>query len=245
MRTKMMLAICACCLLMTASVWAVPVAEYDPGYPGLRIDFTNDVYPGPGDNGYGYMTSKSGWGHDGWAGWAAATALGRMETTMLNAGNNKTSMKEDQDWIFSATYSHSGDMTSEFVIFGKHDDDGSREDRMYAVTQDPGSGTYGFVIGNASDGWDTVASGLVLAEWQDITIHYKVGLGLDYYWGATLVATNQTTGHGRYDVDFMQIEWTKAGTDRWRAFKIGQVPEPATMILLGIGALGLVRRRKA
>ena len=244
---RMMLAFAFCAVLLAVNVAsAVPVAEYDPGYPGLRIDFKEDLYPGPGDNGYGYMTHKVGWAHDGWSGYAsAAGAFARMETTLLNAGNNKTSMQEDQDWVFSATYSHVGPQTSEFVIFGKYDWDGTNEYRMFAVSQNPNEGTYGFLVGNASGGWDTVASGLTFSEWQEITIHYKVGQGLDYYLGNTLVASNQTTGHGRYDLDFMQIEWTKAGTDKWRAFKVGQVPEPLTMTLLGIGGLALIRRRRS
>ena len=222
MKKMMMLAICVSCLIVTGSMGVAPIAQYDPGFPGLRIDFVADVYPGQGEDGYGYMTTKSGWAHDGWAGNASASALGRMETTMQNAGNNKTSMLETEDWIFSATYNHTGAQSNEWPIFAKYDWDGSREDRMFAVTSSTG-GTYGFLIGNASGGWDTVASGLNFSAWQDITIHYKVGLGLDYYLGDTLIATNQTTGHGRYDVDFMQIEYTKAGVDSWRAFKLVHV----------------------
>ena len=233
-------------LMLVGSAYATaPVAQYDPGYPGLRIDFVADVYPGPGEDGYGYMTTKSGWTHDTWAGSASATALGRMETTMKDAGNVKTGMKEDQDWIFSATYNHINAMTGEWPIFGKHDWDLVREDRIFALTADPGTGTYGFNVGNDTGGWYVAASGLTFGAWQDITVHYKVGLGLDFYLGDTLVAANQATGHGRYDLDFMQIEWTKAGTDSWRVFKVGQVPEPMTMILLGLGGVAMLRRKRA
>ena len=243
---KTMLAICICVLMLAASAMAVPIAQYDPAFPGLRVDFKSDVYPGQGEDGYGYMTHKVGWAHDTWAGSAsAAGAFARMITTMQNAGNNKTSMKEDEDWIFSATYNHTGAMTSEWPLFAKYDWDGSREDRMFAITADSGTGTYGFNVGNGSGGWYSAASGLTFSAWQDITIHYKVGLGMDFYLGNTLVVSNQTTGHGRYDVDFMQIEWTKAGTDQWRVFKVGQVPEPATMALLSLGGLALIRRRRA
>ena len=221
---KIILVICFCWMMPVTSVWsAAPIPQFHPAYPGLRADFVADAYPGPGEDGYGYVTHKTGWAHDGWAGWTNTIgAFARFETTMQNQAT-KTSMLETEDWIFSATYDHTGSQTSEFVIFAKYDWDGAREDRMFAISQDPGSGTYGFLIGNASGGWDTVASGLTFSAWQDITIHYKVGLGMDYYLGDTLVATNQTTGHGRYDVNFLQIEWTKAGVDYWRAFKLAHV----------------------
>jgi hypothetical protein len=98
---EMTIVMCVACLMLAASVDAQPVAQFDPGFPGLRADFKDDVYPGPGDNGYGYVTHKVGWTHDGWSGSAsAAGAFARFETTLLNAGNNKTSMLEPEDWIF-------------------------------------------------------------------------------------------------------------------------------------------------
>ena len=221
---RIILAIFLCCLIVTVCMGTPPTVSFPAGFPGLRADFVADAYPGPGEDGYGYVTFKTGWTHDGWSGYTSASgAFARFETTMQN-DPSQTAMQEDVDWIFSASYQHSGDAVSagQNPIFAKYDWDLSREDRMFMLQSD-GNGLYKYRIGNDSGGWIDVATGLDFSTWKDITIHYKAGVGIDFWYGNQLVATNQTTGHGRYDVDFFQIEYTGAGTDHWRAFKLGHV----------------------
>jgi len=94
------------------------------------------------------------------------------------------------------------------------------------ISQDPGTQTYGIKVGDLTgDGWTVVTSGLTFVPWQDITIHYKAATQtMDAYLGDTKVASDFTTGHGRYDVSFIQIEWTRGGADSWRQFKLGMGP---------------------
>ena len=157
-------------------------------------------------------------------------------------------MAEDQDWIWSATFDlRTGGGTEANIIYGKYEWDGSREDRLWMISYNGADDTYGFKVGNDTGGWsDNIVSGLTFGAWQDLTVHYQVGLGFDFWVGDTKVVEDAQTGHGRYDMSFTNVEWLRGtSVNAWRNFKVGQVPEPMTMILLGAGVLGLVRRRKA
>ena len=52
---------------------------------------------------------------------------------------------------------------------------------------------------------------------------------MDFYWADQLVAT-ASTGHGRYDPDFLQFEhWQDLGTMTFRNFRWGTLAAPETV----------------
>ena len=70
-----------------------------------------------------------------------------------------------------------------------------------------------------------------------IIVNDTTGLFVDVFGG--YAASNQLTGNGVTDDSQLSIVWN--GVDKTT---ITAIPEPATMLLLGLGGLGLVRRKK-
>ena len=217
---KLTLAVLLSCLMLATSVWGEPTAVFSDQGPGVNAPFTHNQYTVD----YGKVIDSYGWVWDTWSGKCSGpSSLQRYGTTM-SGSTTQTAMREDMDWVLSLTFSQTVAYNNETPFFIKHDDDGLREDRVFKFSN-VGSATnlWNLDVGNDSGGWYTAVAGVVFDEWQDITVHYKVGLGLDIYLGSVLVASNQETGHGRYDVDFLQMEYLRAGTTAFRVIKLAQL----------------------
>ena len=86
-----------------------------------------------------------------------------------------------------------------------------------------------------------------MGQTQKVTLAYDASDGLlDFYLDDTLIAGNFPSAKGNYDLYRFQLlgkDFSPEG-DVFDEFIIGVVPEPATMTLLGIGAVALLRRRR-
>jgi hypothetical protein len=222
--------ICLICLCACGSAaLAVPEPNFvDPG-PGLDLPFNN------GDavaNGYGKQDSSYGWLFDTWAGTSLANtqALARYRPTLKNDSANWTPMAENVDWVFRLTYNHTGPYSSsEAAILLKYEWDGSRENRMFMLINN-GVDENGWTIraGDNAGGWVDVVTGVTIPAWADITVHYKAGTQtMDAYINGVKVAADFTTGHGRYDVTFLEFRninnGNGEGRDAFRQIKLAQL----------------------
>ena len=217
------------------------------GLPGIQIPYNtlNEVNPFAGDIAvdYGKIHSSFGWLFDTYQATSIETAgsLGRFSPTEMYDSFNPpnpidvTAMHEDKDWVFHTEFRHQGPYDSganDFILSAKHapGDFGlpdGREDRMFAIFRGSDASSYEFRVGNASSGYDTIVSGLQMTneEYVDIDVHYRQDAStLDLYWEGELVGSSPT-GHGRYDLDFIQFEhkadWD--GVESWRNFRLGNL----------------------
>ena len=209
---------------------------------------------------YGLTGFNFGWTYDSFQGFNAGggNALIRMAPTLQGPGAFQA-MSETKQWVFHFEFRVQGAYPGpDAFLFSKHSppdigqpSDG-REDRMFGIwhTGDPNS--WQIRVGDNSGGWNTVASNLQMVneEYVDFDVHYKPGSGFDFYWEGNLVAANETTGHGRYDLDFWQIEEVPTGSGTItsiRNVRLGEIiPEPGSVVLLtaGLIALGATSRRR-
>ena len=202
-----------------------------PVGPGIQLPFNNVSQEFPVD--YGKKITSYGWSFTSWAGESigSADSLLRIAPTLTNDQTVVTGMQEDVDWVFHAEYLHTEPYPagSDFVMFAKYEvfpGDG-REDRMFGLQHGADANSWSYRVGDASGGWDTVASGLTMSETVDIDIHYRAATKeLDFYWDGVFVGSGET-GHGRYDVTFIQFDDIPGeGSDVWRNFRLGHVNSP-------------------
>ena len=223
--------------------------------PGMQIPAGHNENPVD----YGKTGFNFGWTYDTWQAYNAGSgnALIRMGPTSQGPGGHQA-MQEDTDWAFHMEFSQSGGYpnSGDFFMYSKHsppdlgETSDGREDRMFAISYGTHADSWGILVGNASGGWDSVVSGLTMDSYVDFDVHYKSGpKELDFYWDGSVVGT-ASTGHGRYDIDFLQVEeLQQTGSTKIRNFRLGHIiPEPSSVLLVGLGAIGLVtglRRRWA
>jgi hypothetical protein len=137
-----------------------------------------------------------------------------------------TPMPVNQDWVAKVVYKHTGAYDNQQVPFFIKNE--SADKRIVSLWNDGGD-NWSVRIGNASDWWDVAVGGLSLdVYWNTFLFHYKSATqSIDVYLNNRLLAADQTTGHGRYDLDYIQIEYVGAGTDWFGEIRIGSAA-PAT-----------------
>ena len=168
--------------------------------------------------------------------------------------NDVVAMPEDEEWLFHVEFRHRGTHNpadADFMLFAKHaprdydpsapnvGEPGFREDRIFGIYRGVDPNDWQIRIGDDSGGWNTVATvqhpmdpnSNPPEEYIDFDVHFKPGSGFDFYWESNLVAANQTTGHGRYDLDFMQWEHkgTWDGVQDFRNFRLGTLATVAAV----------------
>ena len=246
---------CLCFSMMVAVTEAQPPVVFPtPFGPGAQLPFTNNDSVVD----YGFIKTSFGWSFDGFQGTDGGNALVRFVPTLQGPGT-LTAMGEADDWVYHMEFSHSGDYgaTDNFMNakaepgFAGTDPGNPREQRMFAVDYNT-SGQWLVKTGDLTgNGWVNVATGLAMDAYVDFDVHYRAADGvMDFYWDGSIVGT-AATGHGRYDVDLIQVEEViGSGSTSVRNIRLGHiapaVPEPATVALLAVGMAGLVgsmRRR--
>ena len=241
-----------CGICFCSTVHAQPPTVTFPlstGATGLYLPYNLTPLPGEpipaGDQArnYGRQSHSSGWTFDTYQATSIETigSLGRYSPTEqydwvlgeAPTSNDVVAMPENEEWVFHVEFRHRGTYGPDdagAILFSKHSpaDYGApagREDRMFGVWRGVDENDWEIRVGNNAGGWDSVASGLQMTidEYVDFDVHFKPGSGFDLYWEGGLVAANQTTGHGRYDLDFIQWEHgvTVEGIQDIRNFRLG------------------------
>jgi len=236
----------------------VPVVFPTPVGPGNQTPLFNPTNENPVD--YGITGFNFGWTYDGFQGFNAGgvNALIRMAPSLQGPGAF-AAMQENVDYGFHFEFQMTGAVPagSDIMMFSKHSPpdigqpaDG-REDRMFSIWYTSGT-TDGFSVrvGDNAGGWTIVAQNLSapLGEYIDFDVHYDASAPeFEFYWDGTPIGSAQT-GHGRYDLDFWQIEEIVSGgptITHIRNVRLGHIPEPGTLALLALGGLALALRRRS
>jgi hypothetical protein len=219
----------------------------------LPFNTSNGVDPFAGDTPVNYgkqAPGNFGWAFDTFQGSsiAGADSLGRYVPTQFYDSFDPPSplpvvaMLENQDWVFHTELRYEGAYNpagnGEFVLFAKHvpgDSGGTpdgREDRIFSLVRGADANSWSISVGNATGGWTTAISNLQHPidvgqsppeQYVDFDVHYQADQDLmDFYWDSQLVGSAMT-GHGRYDVDYIQFEHKDSwgGTQSFRNFRLG------------------------
>ena len=203
-----------------------PLVAFPAGSIGLNVPMDDDMAV----DGFGVAVFVgNGYTTDGLAARTLADTntarFARYRPTVEGQGAF-TAMPVNQDWVARVVYKHTGAYDNQQVPFYlKHEED---EKRIVSLWNEGGD-SWSVRIGNASGGWDIVASQLAMdVYWNTFLFHYKSATqSIDIYLNNRLLASDQTTGHGRYDVNWVQIEYTGGGTDWIGELRIGSAA-PAT-----------------
>jgi len=152
-------------------------------------------------------------------GGVASNLYARYHTAVEGQGT-PTAMPVNQDWVAKIAYKHTGGYGNhQFPFALMHAED---DKRMIALRNDSGD-SWSLLVGNGSGGWD-VASGQIALDvyWNTFIFHYKSSTQtIEGYLNNTPIATDLTTGHGRYDVNYAEVNYTGAGTDWFGEVRIG------------------------
>ena len=231
------------CAVMAASAWATaPSAVFLGDGPGINAPFLND---GSVDT-YGQITHVGGFNWDGTGGATDNWGFFRYRPSLAGDPGTHVDMPSDQDWVFEISFMQEGGIGTEGPFYLKDND---LDKRMLGVTNHQ-DGTYSLTAANADNSMRVVAGPLALAEgeWGDFVYHYKSATGLvDAYFNGALVAGDfeiETMAGDGAMADFAQGEWQRVGTTWFRNIQLGQIPEPATMVLLTLGACVALRGRR-
>ncbi|MEX2172539.1 MAG: hypothetical protein WD851_24670 [Pirellulales bacterium] len=140
--------------------------------------------------------------------------------TGVQGQSTPTAMPANQDWAIEIGYKHTGaysSINSPFFVknFGE-------DDRFVALLNNGGD-NWSLGVGNATGGYDMAASQIALGTgWNRFNFHYKAATqSIDAYLNNKLIAADVSLGHGQYNPDHVQIEFTGAGTDWFGDIKIG------------------------
>ena len=225
---------------------AAPVAVLVDDQPGVNMTFDD------GTSAINQWGQKQNWSDSHWdftggnalsvtdASWA------RLRTTMKNDNENVVGMSTSMDWVFSFIWTNNvSTNTTIFEATAESGGDMAKLTGADAVGTDPGA--FNVLGGDGSGSYVTVASLEVpVGQTNTVTLAYEAADGLlDFYLNDDLLAENFQSRGGNYDIYRFQILGGahSPGGEVFDEIIIG-VPEPATMTLLGLGAVALLRRRR-
>jgi hypothetical protein len=224
----------------------------EDGTPGIQLPFntSNGFDPFAGDVTINYGRQSPTGGNFGWnadpfqstsSTDPGGSSLARYVPTLYFDNETQdpnaqpgVAMLEDQDWGFHMEFQHRGPYlaagNNEFLMFTKHApldwggvNDG-REDRIFNLRRGVDANDWAIMAGDASGGWSPVVTGLQHPEeYIDFDVHFRADADImDFYWEGELVGS-ASTGHGRYDIDFLQFEYREpwGGVMDFRNFRLG------------------------
>ena len=230
MTSKTVLTLCLVALTVIAPALAddPPIVSFAPNGVGLNVPLQSDL----SIDSYGLdQLLGNGWALDGHAARTVdGVKVARYQTTVQGL-TTPAAMPTGQDWLVVIVYKHTGAYAANNAPwFLKHFED---DIRIASLVNDGTGDHWSLRCGDATGaGWTTVASNLVLdVYWNTFKIHYQAAAGsLDFYLNDQLVAADVALGHGRYDVNHIQIEHIGAGTDWFALVQIGPAaPNPRSL----------------
>ena len=225
---------------------AAPVAVLVDDQPGFNMTFDD------GTSAINQWGQKQNWSDSHWdfsGGNAEAVTDGswsRLRTTMKNDNENVAGMSTAMDWVFSFIWTNN--VSTDTTVFASFAESGGDMVRLTGANEDHADpGVFNIDGGDGSGSYVTQATVEVpIGQTSKVTLAYEAADGLlDFYLDDTLVVANFQSREGNYDIYRFQIlggSHSPAG-EVFDELIIG-VPEPATMALLGVGALALLRRRR-
>lgn len=239
--------------LAGASALAAPIAAFIPPGPGIDapLAVNSDTVS------YGFRSLDTGpWSYGGEASITGqvGAALRYESTLQTQTSGPQTSMSESQDWLLELDYRHTGALLNngEWPFFAKVTS-GGQDDRIVRL-QYNGNGTtdnWAIYKGGGVGAWDPtpIVTGLSLGTgFNTFSFHYKSSSQtIDFYLNGNLTVADFTLASTNYAVDFIQLEWSRTGTDSYKNLTLSQVqevPEPSMIGLLAATALPMLRRRK-
>ena len=161
-------------------------------------------------------------------------------------------MPGDTDWVFKMKYhAYAGTAVTENPMYSKSLGDLAGEKRLIALGRD--NDNVWLRMGTNGGGFVAVTAPMAIGTDRlfDLTYHYKAaGPAIDIYLDNVLIVADYATGAGQdgYQLDYLQFETsdrTNGDVDAWSDIIIGQyIPEPATMLILGLGSVLALRRKK-
>jgi hypothetical protein len=239
-------------LLCASNAWGDPPnISFAPGGVGLNVPCQANMLI----DSYGRTQLVGGvWLNDGDAGRTTGSSNFARYQTSIEGQSTMTTMGTNQDWLIVIEYKHTGAYANSNVPwFVKHFED---DIRMIGLWNDGGGDNWSLRIGDATGAnWIVLVSGLTLdVFWNTFKIHYKSATQtLDAYLNNTLIASDFSFGHGRYDVNHIQIESIGDGTDWYSLIQIGEAVANTRSLTFGhewvrshpINTQGLVQRAEA
>ena len=216
---KIMLIICVGVLVLSGTTfggWADPCAPraffVSRNAAALKVPF-DDPNADLEAVDFGHKSLQQGtWQFLDGVAWTHDRGVARYSTTLEGDAPTVTSMRTDIDWVLLIDYAHTGmqyPSTDEIAWYVKSEPDDIRLVKL-AYVGGGSSDLWELAAGNDSGGWDAIpdANALVLGEeFHEFIVHYKAGnQSLDIYLDDITLVTDYELGHGRYDLNFIQLE---------------------------------------
>jgi len=242
---KKLITICLAVLVIAAGVRAEAVSTSDAWMDWTSLNITGDItWSDKTSYSYAYAEDDTGWAEDYLyePGWVYTYAFASIGDSYWSYGGAETS----DDYLYEQVYAIANETTTPWA---------------YAEAEAYRWGNFTA----SSDGWVEISADYEL--WQELSTG-DVGESAYGYAGAGLWLQNYSTYEWDQDVPYLENSvWDGGYTNLSDAgtltvaiyfnagdsgfFQAGvyngaevQIPEPATLSLLGLGALSLVRRRK-
>ncbi|MBH05618.1 MAG: hypothetical protein CMJ20_04790 [Phycisphaeraceae bacterium] len=169
----------------------------------------------------------------------------RYSPSMKGDNENRAAMDTSKDWVLSFDFAQSGNgMTTQVQGADKLFELGAASGGDVVVMQASDAANAKMQLRQAGGGTLDIDGDYSSGS---IAIHYKASNSrMDVYFNDALVAPDQESVNGNYDVNFMQIfggghSYEIAMVDN---LVLGIIPEPATGLLLVAGGMAMLRRRR-